>query len=88
MKNWNFEIYKKLHSRLRDLILSERNFDELKSRYISDLSDGFLFYYPDTGKILLSRNGSVKTVFRDENTNWLIKSEIEKLIDKLKYVRN
>lgn len=78
---------KNLYTRIRSLIDIEWKkdnsiFDEDQNRYILEFSDSFLFFYPSTGKILLSKNNHLKTVFRDSKTVWLT----EGINDKLKEI--
>jgi len=57
--------------------------DEQRNRYTMDLNHGFLFFYPKTGKILLSKESYLKTIFRDENTCWILYPELEEILKQV-----
>ena len=60
-----------------------KRYDEQKNRYILDLEHGFLFYYPDTGKILHQTERRLKTIFRDKKTCWVLESELKELLNQI-----
>jgi len=76
-KKLYLKIIKTCHSQwLKD----PSTFDEAHNRYILEFSDSYLFFYPSTGKINISKNNVLKMIFRDTTTPWLT----EGINDKLK----
>ena len=83
---------KKLYLEIIDLCHKEwlkdhSIFDREKNRYILDLEYGFIMFYPENGKILLTTGkGSPKPVFRSSKQAFMLTSDIEKLINDFKGV--
>lgn len=73
----------KIYNSIVRIIFRDDNYDKEQDRYISDLSDSFLFYYKDTGKILQSKSGRLKTVFRDKNTAWMLAGKLKQLLNEI-----
>ena len=61
-------------------IASSCEYDKLKNRHIVDLQEGYLSYFPETGKILTTRNG---IVFRNKNQCWYTRKELNELLKQI-----
>jgi len=69
------KLYDKLVNRIKRL--GEKD----KDRYILDLKDSYLFYFPSSGKILNKvKNGALRVIFRKTNDPWILKPELKKLL--------
>jgi hypothetical protein len=74
---------KNIYNKIKRIIQTPNRYDEQKNRYILDLEHGFLFYYPDTGKVLHQKESRLKTIFRNENTCWVLEPELKELLTKI-----
>lgn len=73
----------KYYDRIVKRIEADNNYDVSKKRFISDINDGYLFYYPETGKILLSQNNQFKTIFRYKDVCWVLRPQLKQLLTQL-----
>jgi hypothetical protein len=71
-----------IYRQIKAAILSKKDLNHFRGqkRYVLDLLEGFLFYYPETGKILHSDKG---LIFRDRNTCWSLLPELKELLNQI-----
>lgn len=75
--------FNKKYDRIVSIIELDNNYDPSKKRFISDLKDSFLFYYPETGKILEGKNNQLITIFRYKYVCWVSKQKLNDIIKQL-----
>ena len=73
----------KHYDKIVSIILTDNNYCDKKKRYVSDLKDSFLFYYPETGKILELQKNSLKTIYRYKDVCWALNDKLESIINQL-----
>ena len=74
IKEWF--IYQKLCK-----IARASEYDGFHSRYIIDLRGGYMFYFPETGKIYTTRKGLVYKKKNGKLECWYSLSELKKLVN-------
>jgi hypothetical protein len=78
MKKVDKKLYKELTS-----ILDRIGEPLPDKRKVVDMVDGFIFYFPGSGKVLYKKNGHMLTVYRNKKECWMLRPEIEEIISNL-----
>ena len=61
-------------------VAKKREKDTFHNRHVVDLDKGFLFYFPETGKITTTLKG---LVFRSKNECWYSRKELNELLNQI-----